>query len=412
MDRPDGSRSKAKARGGPSLVEKAAAKLGSASTHQNFPPVETVLSSVEAASVQPAPVESAQEPVAQAIPQQQPVPVPQPAPVHAEPVEPAQAQPTPVQPAPVQPAPVQPAPVQAAPIQAAPVQPMPVQAEPARPVPAPAEHTPPTGTYSPNGAAAPTGTTLPARGSRQVMIDFNRLRVEGILTPDRGRSLTTEEFRIIKNSVLRNRWQENSNLHNLIMVTSAVPGEGKTFTAINLAMSISTEKDLTVLLIDGDLSRPSIVSRLGISADKGLLDLLEDPSLDVGDVILRTNVESLSIIPAGKPNHMSTELLASTRMKRLVEEISKRYPDRIIVFDAPPVLATTESSILARHADQIIFVVEAEGTRRSAVKSALDLISTCPNIGMVLNKARPQFGATQFGSYYGGYYAYGDIEKS
>lgn len=240
------------------------------------------------------------------------------------------------------------------------------------------------------------------------MIDFDRLRHEGILTPDRGRSLTTEEFRIVKNSVLRNRWQENSNLHNLIMVTSAVPGEGKTFTAINLAMSISTEKDLTVLLIDGDLSRPSIVKRLGITAQKGLLDLLEDPSLDVGDVILRTNVESLSIIPAGKPNHMSTELLASTRMKRLVEEISKRYPDRIIVFDAPPVLATTESSILARHADQIVFVVEAEGTRRSAVKSALDLISTCPNIGLILNKARPQFGATQFGSYYGGYYGYGD----
>ncbi len=261
-------------------------------------------------------------------------------------------------------------------------------------------------------AGAPSGNTLPARGSRQVLIDFERLRHEGILTPDRGRSLTTEEFRIIKNTVLRNRWQENSNLHNLIMVTSAVPGEGKTFTAINLAMSISSEKDLTVLLIDGDLSRPSIVKRLGIDADKGLLDLLEDPSLDVGDVILRTNVESLSVIPAGKPNHMSTELLASTRMKRLVEEISKRYPDRIIVFDAPPVLATTESSILARHADQIIFVVEAEGTRRSAVKSALDLISTCPNIGMVLNKARPQFGATQFGSYYGGYYAYGDIDNN
>ncbi|TQV76249.1 XrtA-associated tyrosine autokinase [Denitrobaculum tricleocarpae] len=277
---------------------------------------------------------------------------------------------------------------------------MPVQPVPVQPAPG----------HAAQPAAAQSGSAQSgsARGSREVRIDFDRLRHEGILTPDRGRSLTTEEFRIIKNSVLRNRWQENSNLHNLIMVTSAVPGEGKTFTAINLAMSISTEKDLTVLLIDGDLSRPSIVKRLGVTANKGLLDLLEDPSLDVGDVILKTNVESLSIIPAGKPNHMSTELLASTRMKRLVEEISKRYPDRIIVFDAPPVLATTESSILARHADQIVFVVEAEGTRRSAVKSALDLISTCPNIGLILNKARPQFGATQFGSYYGGYYGYGD----
>ncbi len=358
MDRPDGSTSKAKARGGDSLVEKAAAKLGSSALHQNFPPVETVLSSVESPQEQSAPAS------AQAMPSQQA-------------------------------APVQPAPVQSAPVQSAQVQPAPGHtAQPAA-----------VRSGSMQSGSAQSGS---ARSSREVRIDFDRLRHEGILTPDRGRSLTTEEFRIIKNSVLRNRWQENSNLHNLIMVTSAVPGEGKTFTAINLAMSISTEKDLTVLLIDGDLSRPSIVKRLGVTADKGLLDLLEDPSLDVGDVILKTNVESLSIIPAGKPNHMSTELLASTRMKRLVEEISKRYPDRIIVFDAPPVLATTESSILARHADQIIFVVEAEGTRRSAVKSALDLISTCPNIGLILNKARPQFGATQFGSYYGGYYGYGD----
>ena len=380
MDRPDGSAPKAKA-SRPSLVEKAAAKLNSTALHQNFPPVETVMSSVEAAAERPAMPQTAPSQLATA---QAPAPEPL-----------TQTQPAAFEPVP-QPAPIPPAPTQVSPVQAAPVQAAPVQAAPA---PQP-------------DSQRESGNTLPARGSRQVMIDFGKLRHEGILTPDRGRSLTTEEFRIIKNTVLRNRWQENSNLHNLIMVTSAVPGEGKTFTAINLAMSISSEKDLTVLLIDGDLSRPSIVKRLGIDADKGLLDLLEDPSLDVGDVILRTNVESLSVIPAGKPNHMSTELLASTRMKRLVEEISKRYPDRIIVFDAPPVLATTESSILARHADQIVFVVEAEGTRRSAVKSALDLISTCPNIGMVLNKARPQFGATQFGSYYGGYYAYGDIENN
>lgn len=390
MDRPDGSAPKAKP-SGPSLVEKAAAKLSSAAIHQNFPPVETVLSSVEAAQAQPA--------------------APQAAPTQAASAQAtAPAQPTPLHPAPVSPA-AQPASVQPAPSQLDPNQHDPNHMAPAQPA---TPHAAASGQPAPAqpAGAPPSGNTLPARGSRQVLINFDKLRHEGILTPDRGRSLTTEEFRIIKNTVLRNRWQENSNLHNLIMVTSAVPGEGKTFTAINLAMSISSEKDLTVLLIDGDLSRPSIVKRLGIDADRGLLDLLEDPSLDVGDVILRTNVESLSVIPAGKPNHMSTELLASTRMKRLVEEISKRYPDRIIVFDAPPVLATTESSILARHADQIIFVVEAEGTRRSAVKSALDLISTCPNIGMVLNKARPQFGATQFGSYYGGYYAYGDIENN
>ncbi len=392
MDRPDGSTSKAKARGGASLVEKAAAKLGSAALQPNYPPVETVMSSVEAAQEPPAP----SAPQGAAAPQQaasvQAVPA-QPAPVQPAPSQPASAQPPHPEPSAYQPAPHQSIPAQSIPAQSIPAQAAPVQ-------PAPAQ--------TPPAAQSRAHDSGSGRGSREVLIDFNRLRHEGILTPDRGRSLTTEEFRIIKNTVLRNRWQENSNLHNLIMVTSAVPGEGKTFTAINLAMSISTEKDLTVLLIDGDLSRPSIVKRLGINADKGLLDLLEDPSLDVGDVILRTNVESLSVIPAGKPNHMSTELLASTRMKRLVEEISKRYPDRIIVFDAPPVLATTESSILARHADQIIFVVEAEGTRRSAVKSALDLISTCPNIGLVLNKARPQFGATQFGSYYGGYYAYGD----
>jgi exopolysaccharide/PEP-CTERM locus tyrosine autokinase len=187
------------------------------------------------------------------------------------------------------------------------------------------------------------------------------------------------------------------------MVTSSREGEGKTFVAINLAMSLAAERDKKVLLIDADLSDPSILKRLGIRAERGLIDVLDDASIDLADVLLRTNVEGLSVLPAGHPHPLSTELLASARMEQFMSEIAQRYVDRVIVLDAPPVLATSESAALALHVGQIAFVVEASRTSQSAVKEALGLISICPDIGFVLNKAPFQFGATRFGSYYKSY---------
>ncbi len=245
-----------------------------------------------------------------------------------------------------------------------------------------------------------------ARRSKQVSIDLEKLRSAGGFTPNGIFTRTTEEFRMIKRSILLNtakRRDEGSINSNLVMVTSSREGEGKTFVAINLAMSLAAERDKSILLIDADLSNPSILQRLGIRAERGLIDVLEDPSVDLADVLLRTNVESLTVLPAGHPHPLSTELLASVRMEQFISEIAQRYSDRIIVLDAPPVLATSEPATLAIHVGQIVFVVEAAKTSQTAVKEALSLISICPDIGFVLNKAPFQFGMTRFGSYYKSY---------
>ena len=187
------------------------------------------------------------------------------------------------------------------------------------------------------------------------------------------------------------------------MVTSAMPGEGKSFTAINLAVSIAMELDHTVLLVDADVSRPSVLRHLGLAPERGLMDVLTGDVDDLGDVLLRTNIEKLSILPAGMPHPRATELLASDSMNQLLEQIAKRYPDRIIVFDSPPLLVTTEARVLATHMGQIVVVVEAERTTQGSVRQALGTIDACPVKLMVLNKSR-RAGA---GSYYGYGYGYG-----
>lgn len=264
----------------------------------------------------------------------------------------------------------------------------------------------------PNGdgaSAAGSGvqdSALPARSNaKTIEVDFERLRTQGIIFPGVGRSQLTEEFRHIKRNILYRDLGQGTKNENTLMITSCLPAEGKTYTAINLAISIALEQDLTVLLIDADLTRPGLFRRLGFTADVGFVDLLQNPSLDAGDVMYRTNIDSLSVVPAGKQNALSTELLGSNRMDAVVRELSERYSDRIVIFDAPPVLATTEPSVLAMHVAQVVFVVEAERVRHSTIKTALELVSMCPNIGFVLNKLRPQLGQSNFGQYY---YQYGD----
>ena len=186
-------------------------------------------------------------------------------------------------------------------------------------------------------------------GIRSVELDFNRLESQGIMTPNNTRTRTTEEFRLIKRTVLTNRWRAEVPNPNLIMVTSAVPGEGKTFSAMNLAMSIASEKDLSVLLIDCDLTKPTISSRFGISAQRGLIDVLEDDSLDLADVMIKTNVEGLTVIPAGAPPiAMNPELLASDRMKHPGARHGRALlPIGSSCSTARRCLATTEPTVLA-----------------------------------------------------------------
>jgi exopolysaccharide/PEP-CTERM locus tyrosine autokinase len=189
---------------------------------------------------------------------------------------------------------------------------------------------------------------------------------------------------------------------NLIMVTSALAGEGKSFTAINLAMSIATELDTTVMLVDADVARPSVLRVLGLPPGPGLLDLVLDEKLDMSSVLLKTNIDKLSILPSGTPHERATELLASDAMIHLLENMASRYSDRIIIFDSPPLLLTTESRVLAAHMGQIVLVVRAESTMQSDVHHALSNIESCPVKMLVLNQARTASKGT-----YGYGYGYG-----
>lgn len=268
----------------------------------------------------------------------------------------------------------------------------------AAPEPISAEATP-----EPQPSAKPDNTT-----SRKIDIDFRRLESFGVFSPDHGTNRTTEEIRLIKRAVLANMTTaeaDGARNHNLIMVTSSRQGEGKSFVALNLALSLATETDKTVLLIDADASRSSVLRMLGIDAGKGFLDLLEDNNISFPDVMVRSNAGRLSIIPAGHPHLLSSELLAGSKAGSILQEMSRRYQDRIIIVDAPPVLATSEPTALALHVGQIVFVVDAQKTTKAAINEALGLINVCPNIGFVLNKAEFQFGAARFGSYYD-YYGY------
>lgn len=233
-------------------------------------------------------------------------------------------------------------------------------------------------------------------------IDFGRLQAAGFITPEVQDSQLLHEFRVIKRPLIQNALGRSAGPianGNLIMVTSSLPDEGKSFVALNLAMSIAMEVDSTVLLVDADVVAPSMPELLGIQRGKGLMDVLTEPDLGLGDVLLRTNVERLALILSGTPHRGASEWLASEAMNRLLHELSSRYADRIVVFDSPPLLATTESRVLATHMGQVVVVVEAERTTHGVLESALSTVEACPHVMTMLNKA-PESDA---GSYYGYY---------
>jgi len=258
-------------------------------------------------------------------------------------------------------------------------------------------------------------------GSQQGSVDLGRLRQMGAITPDTGRSKLAEEYRLIKRPLIANALGHGNTPAiengNLIMVTSSLPGEGKSFTAINLAISMATELESTVLLIDADVAKSSILRYLGLRADRGLIDVLRDPSIQLSDVLIKTDIAKLTVLPAGQGFAHATELLASSAMRNFVRDIANRYHDRIIIFDCPPLLATSEASVLATYMGQIVFVVEAERTPQEAIKDALAHISDCEHVGLLLNKAPARsLGGGDYYGYgygygYGGYGEYGQQQK-
>lgn len=264
--------------------------------------------------------------------------------------------------------------------------------------------------FAPDSLFAPDAATgvapdpaLTGRRSRRVTLDLPYLAATNFLVPDAGRSALADEFRVIKRPLIKNAQGEGAApvaRGNLICVTSALPGEGKTFCAINLALSIAMEVDKTVLLVDADVVRPSVLQRLGLDPGRGLLDLLTDPDVKLPDVLLRTNVPKLSLLPSGTPVSNSTELLASAAMELLLDELATKYADRIIVFDGPPLLATTESRVLAARVGQVVMVVESGKTTQGAVAQAFATVEHCPVVMSVLNKFHGQGASYRYG-YYG-----------
>jgi receptor protein-tyrosine kinase len=245
-----------------------------------------------------------------------------------------------------------------------------------------------------------------------VDIDYKRLDESGMLTPENMQGQLADEYRAIKRPILKNAFGGGAaevEHGNLIMVTSSLPGEGKTFTAINLAISMAAEMDQTVLLVEADVAKPAVCRYCGIPEPKhGMVDYLLNRRLELSDILLRTNIPKLSILPAGRQHPASAELLGSRAMRDLMTQLSTRYPDRVVIFDSPPLLLTNEAVTLSSMMGQVLLVIEAARTQQNTVKQAVDLLDTDQVIGVVLNKNRTSEGAGY--GYYGGY-GYGGVRE-
>jgi len=264
------------------------------------------------------------------------------------------------------------------------------------------------------GAAAGAAATASEAAAEQ-SLDFAALMKAGFVTPQADYATIAEEFRIVKRPLLLHAFAGDRKLAgnaNVVMVTSARPGEGKTFTACNLALSIALEQEVRVLLVDADARHPSVLRVLGLTPRRGLTDLLNRPGVDPASALIRiANLALHTVIGAGAADPRTPELFASQRMGSLLDGLAARDPRRIVIIDTPPALASSEPSVIALHAGQSVVVVEAERTPSRAVQSALALIARCPRIQLVLNKSRLGFGGEEFGNYgYG--HAYGQAYRA
>ncbi|MGE5522431.1 MAG: XrtA-associated tyrosine autokinase [Rhodospirillaceae bacterium] len=235
-------------------------------------------------------------------------------------------------------------------------------------------------------------------------VDQALLRAQRIITPTEKRTMMTESFRRVKRHILANAVRaDRASRKNLVMITSALPGEGKTFCAINLAMSLAMEIDRTVMLVDTDFEKRSIPAALGldVGTPRGFVDVIADSSLTLADVLLKTDIGKLTVLPAGTPHAHTTELVAGDVTATLLREMADRYDDRIILFDSAPLLAASESCALAPHMGQIVLVVEAGKTTEKVVKEALESVASCNVAGVLLNKGAPSRARGEYGYGYG-----------
>jgi protein-tyrosine kinase len=242
-------------------------------------------------------------------------------------------------------------------------------------------------------------------GGKLVELDADQFKARGLLAPNAEERRLAEQYRAIKRPILRNasgRQEPLVERSNLLMVTSAIAGEGKTFTCLNLCLSIAREKDWTVVLVDGDCAKPQLTRLFGAERQPGFLDLLRDASLTFESLVMPTSVEGLALLPTGTHDQHSSELLGSDRMRKVCANLSTSDPNRMVIFDSSPMLLTTEAPILASHVGQVVVVVRADSTPREAVRAAVDKLDHTKAVSCVLNQTDSQmFGYDAYGYEYG-----------
>jgi len=243
-----------------------------------------------------------------------------------------------------------------------------------------------------------------AKPAKRMTLNMQALRAHGYL-PEAGKDrLFAEHYRRIKRPLVEKAMSEVAAIGEprVIMVTSALPGDGKTFTSINLALSMALERDISVLLMDCDVAKRHVTEIVGLKEESGLLDALIDESVDIDSLVVQTNLEGLSILPAGRRVEAATaELLSSNRMRQIIANLCNRNPRRILLLDSPPLLITNEGRTLVKIAGQIVLVIRAGHTPRHAVQDSMGLFDVQQTGGIILNQveASPIEGYYGYGSY-------------
>jgi exopolysaccharide/PEP-CTERM locus tyrosine autokinase len=238
----------------------------------------------------------------------------------------------------------------------------------------------------------------------------------GVLAPLDQALAIADEFRRIKRPLIANATTDlpgQPQSMNVIMIASSLPGAGKTFCAVNLSVSISLERELNVLLVDADVAKPHISTAFGLKDAPGLIDILVDDKFSLDEVLVRTDLNDIQVLPAGRSHPQATELLSSDRMSALVQELAAKYPDRIIILDSPPLLLTSEAQALASQVGQIALIVEAGRTSEAIIKQTLETLDPDKAINLLLNKTRLGGQLGHYGGYpYGNAYGYGPDGES
>ena len=246
-------------------------------------------------------------------------------------------------------------------------------------------------------------TPVEFRGGRY-RIDRGALAEAGLIVPESGITAQLEEFRLVKRQILQQaeamRRAGGGGAAQRVLVTSPLPGEGKSFCAANLALSIAAERDSEVVLVDFDAAKNSVLGMLGLPNGPGLIDALADPRVDVLDCVMRTDMPGLAVLPGGHSTSMDNEFLAAARSREVLDALTRGAPNRIVLFDSPPTLAASLPVELAKHVGQVALVVLADRTSQGAIEDAVSLLSGCPNLQLLLNAVQFSPSGRRFGSYY------------